>query len=111
MKKILSRSAIFLFTLFFFSCKTNKNSSDATTPLGKYSGYVSFIYKKEGCSAVIITKREDEQELTLIPKDKLSKDFDVDNLKITFNYRGLKMPTPEGCKGIPAEITDLAKKK
>lgn len=110
MKKFLLHSTILLFVLSLFSCKTNKNSSD-TTAVGKYSGYISFVYKKEGCSAVIITKTEDGKELTLIPKDKLSNDFDVDNLKITFNYRTLRMPTPEGCMGIPAEITDLAKTK
>lgn len=110
MKKILFSSAIFLFAILSISCKTTKNSNDSAIA-GKYSGYVSFKYKKDGCSAVIINKTEDGQELTLIPKDKLSKDFDVDNLKVTFNYRGLKMPTPEGCQGIPAEITDLAKKK
>jgi hypothetical protein len=54
---------------------------------------------------------QDETELTLIPKDKLPSEMDVDGLEVKFNYRTLRMAQPEGCTtGQPAEITDLSKK-
>jgi hypothetical protein len=54
---------------------------------------------------------KDGTEVTLIPKDKLASEYDMDGLEITFNYHPLKMPNPAGCTvGMPAEITDLSKK-
>ncbi|MCW3105058.1 MAG: hypothetical protein JWO09_3498 [Bacteroidetes bacterium] len=54
---------------------------------------------------------KDGTEMTLIPKDKLASEYDVDGLEIAFNYHPLKMPNPAGCTvGMPAEITDLSKK-
>lgn len=95
------------------ACKTKKNAVVSTSVVatsGTIIGKVSHQYKAGGCATVIIVAQE-EGELVLIPKDKLSKEFDVDGLEIRFNYHPLKMPQPAGCeKGIPAEITDVSKK-
>jgi hypothetical protein len=73
-------------------------------------GKVSHKYRAGGCSTVIVFIK-DGTEMTLIPKDKLAAEFDVDGQAIMFNYRPLKMPNPAGCTvGMPAEITDLSKK-
>jgi hypothetical protein len=59
----------------------------------------------------VIIFTQDGSEVTLIPKDKLAKEFDVDGLEVQFNYHALKMPQPEGCTvGMPAEISELTKK-
>ncbi len=90
----------------FTSCKTKENASSSS--MGKTSGKVSHEFKAGGCSAVIITS----DGVTLIPKDALKKEFDVDGLNVTFDYMTLKMPQPAGCtSGIPAEISNLGKAK
>jgi len=84
------------------------NEPSAVT--GKTIGKVSHEYRATGCSTVIVVVGA-TKPLILIPKNKLSADIDVDGLEITFNYRTLKMPQPAGCtKGIPAELSDIAKK-
>ncbi|MBK7183187.1 MAG: hypothetical protein IPH89_09735 [Bacteroidetes bacterium] len=90
----------------FTSCKTKETTTSST--MGKTSGKVSHEYKAGGCSAVIVTS----DGITLIPKDALKKEFDVDGLEVTFDYLTLKMPQPAGCTtGMPAEITNLGKVK
>jgi|GEM_PF-713908 len=85
-------------------------AASMTTATGTTTGKVSHKYRAAGCSTVIVFTK-DGTEMTLIPKDKLSSEFDVDGLEIAFNYRPLKMPNPAGCTaGMPAEITDLSKK-
>ena len=89
--------------------KTTSSSSEQTSP--KTSGKVSHQYKATGCATVIIIKNGDEL-ITIIPKDKLSDNFDVDGLEISFDYRPLKMHNPEGCNaGFPAEVTNIKLKK
>lgn len=109
---------IIMLTISVVACKSKKEASSTvaatnstqTSTVGATTGKVSQMYKAGGCSAVIIVK-DGEHELTLIPKDKLASQFDVDGLEIKFNYRTLKMPNPAGCtSGIPAEITDISKK-
>jgi|WetSurMetagenome_2_1015567.scaffolds.fasta_scaffold331557_2 hypothetical protein len=104
---------------FSISCKTKKastdanNSSNQTTQSSKTAGTVSHQYSSSGCAVVIIVKTEEGQDpLTLIPAGPIPSEFDKDGLLIYFNYRLLKMPNPAGCTiGIPAEITDISKKK
>ena len=100
-------------------CKSKKEASSTTSTVTEQSsvkgntlGKVSHQYSATGCATVIIVKIEgQENPLTLIPKDKLPSSLDVDGLKISFNYRPLKMPQPAGCNvGIPAELTDISKK-
>jgi hypothetical protein len=81
-------------------------------PAGTTLGKVSHQYRETGCSTVILVNSENQDKpLTLIPRDTLSPEFDIDGLEILFNYRTLKMPNPKGCTvGIPAEITDISKK-
>jgi hypothetical protein len=114
----------FLFIVFIVSCKSKKitssadassdttavNNSSALIVTGNTSGIVSHKYNSTGCSTVIIVKQEDG-EITLIPKDKLPGEFDVDGLMVLFNYHTLRMPQPQGCSvGIPAEITTVSRK-
>ena len=106
----------------FFGCKAKKEagSTKPTTTVeqtqspavGNTAGKVSHQYRSTGCATVVIVKLDgQENPLTLIPKDKLAFEFDVDGLEITFNYHTLRMPQPAGCNvGLPAEITDIAKK-
>jgi hypothetical protein len=79
----------------------------------KTFGRVSHKYKASGCNAVIEVKLETEGEIqTLIPKDKLPTEFDIDGTSIYFNFLLLRMPQPAGCSvGQPATITDIVKKK
>jgi hypothetical protein len=122
MKKYILIS--FLSACLFLSCKPKKEatataSSDSTSSAAQISssatgttmGTVSHKYKATGCSTVIIVKQEEGDDLTLIPKDKLAKEYDMDGMILMFNYHTLRMPQPEGCTtGIPAEITDVSKK-
>jgi hypothetical protein len=79
---------------------------------GANVGKVSHKYSADGCGTVIIFTNADGAEMTLIPKDKLAKDIDVDGQIIKFDYHPLKMPQPAGCKvGTPAEITNISKMK
>ncbi|MBN8696879.1 MAG: hypothetical protein J0L87_10125 [Bacteroidetes bacterium] len=103
------KSYLIIFTIvatLLTSCKTKEATTSNT--MGKTSGKVSHEYKAGGCSAVIVTS----DGVTLIPKDALKKEFDVDGLNVTFDYITLKMPQPAGCTtGIPAEISNLGKAK
>jgi len=97
----------------FGACKSKKETTSTdnnTAP--KVNGTVSHQYKATGCATVIVIKQDGADDITLIPKDKLSSKFDVDGLKISFNYQPLKMPQPQGCNvGMPAEITNISKSK
>lgn len=95
------------------SAKAKTTSEQTQTPsTPKTIGKVSHQYRSTGCATVIIIKLEgQENPLTLIPKDKLSSEFDVDGMELSFNYHTLKMPQPAGCNvGIPAELTEITKK-
>lgn len=103
------KSYLIIFTIvvsLLTSCKTKEATTSST--MGKTSGKVSHEYKAGGCSAVIVTS----DGVTLIPREALKKEFDVDGLNVTFDYITLKMPQPAGCTtGIPAEISNLGKAK
>ncbi len=103
------KSYLIIFTIvasIITSCKTKEAATSSA--IGKTSGKVSHEYKAGGCSAVIVTS----DGVTLIPKDALKKEFDVDGLNVTFDYITLKMPQPAGCTtGMPAEISNLGKAK
>lgn len=97
-------------------CKSKNEVAKQTTatvvPAGTTLGKVSHQYRASGCATVIIVKLENQdQPLTLIPRDTLPPVFNIDGLEILFNYRKLKMPNPKGCNvGLPAQIMDLSKK-
>ncbi len=99
------------------SVTTNTSTTETNTTAsgdnqGAYVGKVSHKYRAAGCETVIVFNGEDGAEVTLIPKDKLSKDVDVDGQILKFDYRPLKMPQPAGCTvGIPAEISNITKLK
>ncbi|HEY0029271.1 MAG TPA: hypothetical protein VGC65_00820 [Bacteroidia bacterium] len=92
---------------------TETNTSTSSNNQGAHAGKVSHKYRAGGCETVIVILAHDDiAEITLIPKDKLNKDIDVDGQTILFDYHPLKMPQPEGCTvGIPAEITNITKLK
>jgi hypothetical protein len=96
-----------IFVLFVLCCSLPSAAQHDST---KTTGKVSHMYRKSGCSTVIILKTSPEQ--VLIPKEKLPKGLDKDGLVICFNYRKLRMANPKGCmKGTVAEITNASKKK
>jgi len=141
MKSILLILAVVISSATVTSCKSKKaatattsgssasstgsNGSTATTTMettnttasgtnqGAHAGKVSHKYRATGCETVIVIMAHDDvAEITLIPKDKLNKDIDVDGQNITFDYQPLKMPQPAGCAtGIPAEISNITKLK
>lgn len=85
-------------------------TTQITSTASKTAGKISHKYKATGCSTVIIVN-DGQEVLTLIPRGKLPADLDIDGQEVTFDYRTLKMPQPEGCSiGIPAEIKGIAKK-
>jgi hypothetical protein len=99
---------------------TNSKSEESNAPVqeamsieNKTLGKVSHRYRTSGCNTVIEIKLEGEGEIqTLIPKDKLSNQIDVDGTEIYFNFLLLRMPQPAGCSvGQPADITDIVIKK
>ncbi len=96
------------------SSSTSSNTSSggeriATDRTDRTAGKVSHQYRSSGCPTVIIVSGENP--MVLIPKDNLGSQFDVDGLEVLFHYHPLRMPQPQGCAtGIPAEITDVAKK-
>jgi hypothetical protein len=119
MKKYLLIFGVFV--AMVVSCKSKKDAASSSTTAstaivqavvaGTTSGTVSHKYNSTGCSTVIIVKQEEGEDITLIPKDKLTKEFDVDGMNILFNYHTLRMPQPQGCTvGMPAEVTDISKK-
>lgn len=133
MRSLIMLTAVVSMSLFY-SCKTKKAASTGATTStttgtsnttsssttsatgdnqGANVGQVSHKYKSTGCETVIIVAAHDDvAEMTLIPKDKLSKDVDMDGQLIRFDYHALKMPQPAGCTtGVPAEITNITKLK
>lgn len=77
----------------------------------KTLGRVSHQYRAAGCNTVIEVKLAEGEIQTLIPKDKLAAEFDVDGKELYFNFLLLRMPQPAGCTvGQPAAITDIVKK-
>ncbi|MCE3280778.1 MAG: hypothetical protein K0S44_2969 [Bacteroidetes bacterium] len=92
------------------SVATSTPATMTTRTEGNITGKVSHQYRATGCATVIVFNNEGT-EMTLIPKDKLPAEFDVDMMEIKFNYHTLKMANPAGCNvGIPAEITEITKK-
>lgn len=89
------------------------NTTASSPNQGAHAGKVSHKYRAGGCETVIVIMAHDDvAEITLIPKDKLNKDIDVEGQTITFDYQPLKMPQPAGCTvGIPAEISNVTKLK
>lgn len=89
------------------------NTTASSNNQGAHAGKVSHKYRAGGCETVIIIMAHDDvAEITLIPKDKLNKDIDVDGQNITFDYQPLKMPQPAGCTvGMPASISNITKLK
>ncbi|MBA3704623.1 MAG: hypothetical protein H0W84_01580 [Bacteroidetes bacterium] len=86
-------------------------NSKETSASDKTYGKVSHQYSSTGCPTVIITNSFvlDAPHI-LIPKDNLPKEMDVDGLEISFDYKVLRMPNPEGCvNGIPASIFNILK--
>ena len=96
------------------SCKTKHEVVKKTTIVPEHAGNtlgkVSHQFSSSGCSIVVIIKKE-QDNLILLPKDILPKEYDIDGLELYFNYRLLKMKNSDGCNdGLPAQLTDILKK-
>jgi hypothetical protein len=108
---LISVFCIFIIPACQVKHRSAKQVDVAEIPSGKTLGIVSHKYRDTGCATVIIVKKDGQEDLTLIPKDTLQKEIDVDGLEIFFNYRLLKMKNPAGCNtGTPALLTDISKK-
>jgi hypothetical protein len=102
---------------FACACKSKQHMSASgaspqeTSETPKTVGKVSHQFRSSGCSTVILVKNINEEDtLIFIPRLKLDK-FDVDGLEISFNYRRLRMPNPQGCeKGFVVELSEITKK-
>ncbi len=102
------------------ACKTKKATSESSSTEMKQTteqsspktiGKVSHQYRATGCATVVIIKTADNT-ITLIPKDKLPDNLDVDGIEISFDYHLLKMHNPVGCNaGIPAALTNIKARK
>lgn len=88
--------------------ENNTSAQPVNNVENKTLGKVSHRYRTMGCNTVIEVKLEGDEIQTLIPKDKLAQEFDIDGTEIYFNFLVLRMPQPEGCTlGQPAEITEI----
>jgi hypothetical protein len=107
--------------LIIGGCKAKKNAETIQSKLAvqetpateKSTGKISHQFRSTGCATVIVAdiKKGETDTLIIIPKDALPSGFDVNGLKVFFNYHASRIPQPPGCsKGIPAEITNLEKK-
>ena len=93
-----------------FHCISVAAHSQSSTDTVKTVGKVSHKFKKAGCATVIIL--QSDPKVILIPRENLPKSFDKNGLKISFHYRRLRIPNPLGCvKGVPADITNVARQK
>lgn len=105
--------------LFLLACGVNKTNTaaknieekDQEANWIKAVGKVSHMYTSNGCGPVIINVRKSEKDtLILIPVSSINE-FDIDNLKIKFTYRILKIHSKKGCgPGIPIQIKIIEKK-
>ena len=120
MKKIAF--ILLISTVSVIGCKSKRTAATSAAPAnstsaamitsnqGNTTGKVSHEYRATGCNTVINFEQEGVR-MTIIPKDPLPSELDIDGTQITFNYRTLRMPNPEGCTvGIPAEVSDISKK-
>ena len=109
---------ILLLAVFFTSCCVSKHKTETveTKQVNEHTGVtlgrVSHQYRATGCATVVIINWEKpDEQITLIPLDTLSKEFDVDGEEIYFNYHPLKRMNPPGCTaGFPAELSAISKK-
>ncbi len=105
---------IFLFAIVFafFSCKTAKQAALPEKPADatKTVGVVSHEQKKTGCVSVIVVEptADNPEKMVLIPSE-LPAEFDKDGQRIAFRYLPSRRPTPDGCLGIPAQVTEIEK--
>lgn len=120
--------SIFLLGISLVACKIKepcympppKQAADAkpdttshqTAAQPKTNGVVSHRYSSTGCSPVIITDKVTSKgdTIILIPVSGLG-DFDIDGLKISFNYRRSMIKNPPGCtQGSPAILSNITKR-
>ena len=112
MKRFLSFTIAFV--IVFTACKSKQVTSVPNDQANNGSGTIGTVshqFRASGCTTVILVYSANKEDtLILIPRLELNK-YDVNGLKISFNYRKLRMPNPVGCtKGIPAEISNIKKK-
>jgi hypothetical protein len=107
------RPLLFLLMLLgWFSCKTTKQAALPEKPADatKSIGVVSHEQKKTGCVSVIVVEptADNPEKMVLIPSE-LPAEFDKNGQRIAFRYLPSRRPSPEGCFGIPAQVTEIEK--
>ena len=94
-----------------YGCRTGKGKSvndnlSANNDL-KTSGVVTTKFGENKCYPVIRVNNKSENVI-LIPIPPLDSIYMKDGLKISFDYRLLRIKNPDGCiEGIPAEIYNI----
>lgn len=100
---------IVLFTIY--GCRAGKSKSVAdslsTNTDLKTSGVVATKIGENECYPVIRVSNKSEN-IILIPIPPLDSIYNKDGLKISFDYKLLRIKNPDGCvEGIPAEIYNI----
>lgn len=92
--------------LLTFACKSQKKATFGSETTNVNNTYrKGIIQKAQACKYPLIQSvAEGGDTLILIAVSGLSGK-EKDGSQIIFEYQPLRMPQPEGCKGIPASIS------
>jgi hypothetical protein len=108
-----------LFSLIFLTITIAANAQDSTKVKKdtgdhwkfKAEGMVSFKYKSSGCGTVILITNKKDTNI-FIPMGNGLGEYEVDGMKISFDYAPLKIRNPRGCfHGGPVRIWNIQKVK
>lgn len=90
--------------------KGNEKAPAQLESEGKLEGVVSSKYKNKGCGYLVQVKVAGKK-MYFMPKTPLEKAFEKNGLRIKFNYRRLRLPSPPNCEFCyMVELKDLEKK-
>jgi len=92
--------------LLAFACKSRKNAAATSASVKENNSCLKgIIQKSQSCKYPLIQSlAEGGDTLLLIAVSGLSGN-EREGHEIKFEYQPLRMPQPEGCKGIPASIS------
>jgi|688.fasta_scaffold1642810_2 hypothetical protein len=94
-----------ILALQIFACKSLKSGNAPDTNAAANNYMKGTILKDDNCKYLIIQSISKEGDtLRLLAVSGLSGK-EKPGSQISFEYLGLRMPQPDGCRGIPAAIT------
>lgn len=77
---------------------------------GKLEGVVSSKFKNKGCGYLVQVK-VGGKKMYFMPKTPLEKAFEKNGMRIKFNYRRLRLPSPPNCEFCyMVELKEIEKK-